>query len=603
MSESKIATLLKDMEHGDQDNREMAATDMCTEIIKGAQLNEALEKSVCNAYIKQLEDSSINVRDNVVKCISKICSKISEAQFGMIANKLTECIVKGSSEFRDVYATCLKTLIGEADESFGTSLCSALLEPLVSNTGHKMEAVIEQSIDLINDLLKRFSVILVHNPNMIKREILMKNLISQLNSTNVALKKKASSCLGSLAVIMTPKQLSDLISLLLKKINPKNVAASQPFIETLGAVAETVGYKLAPNLSSIMEALRPFCAIDDPSPTDHDVKEICLTVYECSVRKCPKEVSAYLDEILHTALKMLEYDPNYNPDAAGQEAMDDDMNAWGEPEDMQQVAEDDYSWKVRRASAKLLMTMIKYRNDKVKAVYGKLIELIVSRLCERDETVKCDVLHIFTDMIKGMVLEQSSAGEGDAKATEDMDMPALLVRKSSAESVLKDLPEAIVKILDHVNDKSQMVREAIVNLIYTVTIADPDSINGNLLGAVLPKTLSIYKESTSTIKILLLKIIRRLIRTSLSEDPYLPYLDQLVKVFKAATTDEYYKVPAEALKTAGSLVRLLRRQADSSNPATTKVIKEIYAVCSKTFKVGDVDSEICLLYTSPSPRD
>lgn len=592
MSEDKIPALLKDMEHGDQDNREMAATDMCTEIVKGAKLDPGLEKAVCTAYIKQLEDVSINVRDNVVKCISKICSKVSEEQFGVIANKLTECVVKGSAEFRDVYATCLKTLIGEAGESFGATLCSALLDPLVNNTGHKMDEVTEQCIDLTNDLLKRFNVVLVHNPKMIKREVLMKNLINQLNSTNLSLKKKASACLGSLAVIMMPKQLSDVISLLLKKITPKSVAASQPFIETLGAVAETVGYKLAPNLSAIMDVLRPFCVVTEPSPVDHDIKEVCLAIYECSIRKCPKEVSPYLGDILNTALTLLEYDPNYNPDAMVEEAMGEDMNAWGEPEDVQQVAEDDYSWKVRRASAKLLMTIIKYRNDIVQPKYGKIIELIVSRLNERDETVKCDVLHIFTNMIKGMVMGQDQGAEGDVKAGEDMDMPALLVRKSSAESVLKDLPETIVKVLEHINDKSQVVREAIVNLIYTVTIADPDTMNGSLLGAVLPKLLSIYKESTSTIKILLLKTIRRLIRTSLSEDGYLPYLEQLVTVFNAANTDDYYKVPAEGLKTAGSLVRLLRRQSDSPNPAATKTINDIYTMCSKTFKVGDVDSEI-----------
>ena len=86
------------MEHGDQDNREMAAGDMCTEIVKGVALDKELEASICQAYIKQLEDVSINVRDNVVKCISKICNKISEEQFGMIANKLTQCIARASED-------------------------------------------------------------------------------------------------------------------------------------------------------------------------------------------------------------------------------------------------------------------------------------------------------------------------------------------------------------------------------------------------------------------------------------------------------------------------------------------------------------------------
>lgn len=72
---------------------------------------------------------------NAVKCISKIGSKISEAQFGSVANKLTECVVNGTEEFRDIYSTCLRTLITEADDAFGKTLCTCLLEPLVLGKG------------------------------------------------------------------------------------------------------------------------------------------------------------------------------------------------------------------------------------------------------------------------------------------------------------------------------------------------------------------------------------------------------------------------------------------------------------------------------------
>ncbi len=590
MAESHITRLLKDMEHGDQDNREMAATDMCSEILKGVKLDVTLEKSICQAYIKQLEDCSVNVRGNAVKCISKICSKISEAQFGMIANKLTECVVKGAAEFRDIYSTCLKTLISEADEAFGKTLCSALLEPLIAGTGHKLDAVKEQCIELTNDLLKRFNVVLVHNPGLMNRDLLMNNLITELHSSNASLRKRACSCFGSLAVTLTPKQLSGLIALLLKNINPKNKTASYPFIETLGAVAATVGYKLAPNLSAIMDALKPFCEIKDPAdptPTeiDHGIKEICLTVYDFSVRKCPKEASDYLDQMLETSLELLGYDPNYNPDVVMAENAGEDLGAWGEPAEEMHVTEDDSSWKVRKAAAKLLETMVRYRNDTVKPMYERVIGMLISRLGEREETIKCEILNIFTDMIKGIVV-------GDTKAVEEVDMSMLLTRKSSAEFLLKDLPGAILKIQEHFGDKSLAVRESIVVLLYNMAIAVPDFMNGVLLGSVLPKMLSVFKESSSTVKILLLQTLRRLIRTSLSEDTYLAYVKQIIEVLQVATKEDYYKLPAEAMRTSGSLVRLLRRQQEAPNPEGTAAIKDIYAMCEGIFKLADVDPEI-----------
>ena len=158
----------------------MAATDLCTEIEKGAELDSGMEKSICQAYIKQLSDSSLNVQGNSVKCISKIGSKISEKQFGEIANKLTECVVKGTEDFRDIYATCLKTLISEAEETFGKTLCGCLLPPLTKGTSHKLDTVRGQCIELVNELLKRFSSVLINSPLLIDKDVLMSNLIRNI---------------------------------------------------------------------------------------------------------------------------------------------------------------------------------------------------------------------------------------------------------------------------------------------------------------------------------------------------------------------------------------------------------------------------------------
>jgi hypothetical protein len=40
----------------------MAATDMTTEILKGSMLDPNLEKNIMAAYMKQLKDTSVNVR-------------------------------------------------------------------------------------------------------------------------------------------------------------------------------------------------------------------------------------------------------------------------------------------------------------------------------------------------------------------------------------------------------------------------------------------------------------------------------------------------------------------------------------------------------------
>ena len=50
----------------------MGAMDLCTELIRVAEVSkveEAVEKRICSAFVKHLEDVSIDVRSNAVKSI------------------------------------------------------------------------------------------------------------------------------------------------------------------------------------------------------------------------------------------------------------------------------------------------------------------------------------------------------------------------------------------------------------------------------------------------------------------------------------------------------------------------------------------------------
>ncbi len=55
---------LEECKHYDKDNRFMAATDLQSEILKqnaGVQLEEGMEKKICNAFIAHLNDKSLDV--------------------------------------------------------------------------------------------------------------------------------------------------------------------------------------------------------------------------------------------------------------------------------------------------------------------------------------------------------------------------------------------------------------------------------------------------------------------------------------------------------------------------------------------------------------
>ena len=78
MATSSYNTLLEEMSHWDKDKRFMAASDLCNEISnRNTTLELPLQKRTCQAFLKQLEDQSIEVQGNAVKCLAKIVGESS----------------------------------------------------------------------------------------------------------------------------------------------------------------------------------------------------------------------------------------------------------------------------------------------------------------------------------------------------------------------------------------------------------------------------------------------------------------------------------------------------------------------------------------------
>ena len=64
-------------------------------------------------YVKHLEDKSLEVRSNAVKCTQMISSKIRESNLLMILEKLMDEIMNGSVETTDINALTVRGIISE----------------------------------------------------------------------------------------------------------------------------------------------------------------------------------------------------------------------------------------------------------------------------------------------------------------------------------------------------------------------------------------------------------------------------------------------------------------------------------------------------------
>ena len=185
----------------------MAATDLCAEITKSnVQLEEGLEKRICSAFISHLDDKSLDVQGNAVRCIQKISQRIREKNLIMIVDKMAERVVEGDKETRDIYSLAIRSIIGEINEEYAIAMIKAVYPRLIKGLA-AADQIREESLDILSEIFKRFGSLLLKNSTLVNKDELMRAIPEQLSRDKLSLRKKATNCLGTFAVILTQKQL------------------------------------------------------------------------------------------------------------------------------------------------------------------------------------------------------------------------------------------------------------------------------------------------------------------------------------------------------------------------------------------------------------
>lgn len=78
--------------------------------------------------------------------------------------------------------------------------------------------------------------------------------------------------------------------------------------------------------------------------------------------------------------------------------------------------DEDSSWKIRRAAARLLQAVLATRSELLAEFYKSVAPLLISRLNEREESVRLEIFAALEVLIKqtGVYKMQAKGGAGDA---------------------------------------------------------------------------------------------------------------------------------------------------------------------------------------------
>ena len=404
-----LNSLLEKTRHYDKDERYMATSDLCAALSTEIRIDEVMEARICSAILKQLDDKSNDVQSVAVKCLGTILRKVQQAQVSEICVKLCTLILEGQSDLRDIYSIGLKTLIADVPEAMGELVVGRLTARLTFGIKTGQDDVQRECLDNMTDLLKRFGHLMKKD-----HESILSPVITSLDSRKVVIRKRASVCLAALAVVATDNLLFLLMDDLLRRVEGAGSACTSTsdelstIIRTVGTVSRTVGYRLGRCLDRLVPLFLRCCGDPDDeamhTPAGNDLREHCFPGLESFVLRCPREVTPHVSAIMNVAVKFMKFDPNYcyDDDEDDEEGEGGDGSGGDEYEEEDYDADDDdTSWKVRKAAIKVLRAIIQARTEVLQPeVYASLMGELLSRLKEREETVRLEVLSCLTVLLE-----------------------------------------------------------------------------------------------------------------------------------------------------------------------------------------------------------
>jgi len=609
MNPSTVSQLLEEMENWDKDKRFMAASDLMQEVTLSSQvLDLHLQKRVCQAFLKQLEDQSIDVQGNAVKCLAKIVCKFQEQQIGEVLAKLSQLVLEGKPEVRDIYATCLKGLLSELPASCSTLACQNVLPKMLHGiTSHPAVEVKEECTDVFHDFLKRFGDNRVMQWS--DQENMQTSLLNLLKPKQhkSSLRKKVIACIGALSSVLADRQLDSLMKMLLSDVRSASMKAEkQKYIQCISTVSRNVGFRIGQHLREIAplflqivnQATEADVSMDGDNEKDHEVVENCLNAFESFVLRCSKEISPHLDELCSVILNLIAYDPNfYDTGDAQDNAMDDGFDEFDD-DGLVDSDDDDNSWKVRRAALKVLAAMVKGLPDKLQDIYSTFATPLIARFQEREESVKLDVFATFAEMAQTAVTKNQAILGTHSHAPSDTAMSGILEvervpppkERPAAQYLVAVLPQCTAQLNKQLRSKAPKTRQGALSLLRILSECLPQYLEPNL-PQVKDELVRALKESNSSMRLDALVCLRHLSESYASPQMYQGLAPLLCPLFLQCCNDSYYKSIAQALRAVGTFVYPLRPSPQEPSSQLAEMLP-VFEVLRGKLLATDIDQEV-----------
>jgi cullin-associated NEDD8-dissociated protein 1 len=585
----QVSYLLEKMNSADKDYRFMATNDLMTELQnKSITLDDGSERSIIRMLLKLLDDKNGEVQNLAVKCLGPLVGKVKESNVDIIVEALCtnmESTQTDKEHLRDISSMGLKTIIPELEfyqpASSAVTIMKKIMERLMNLcVNSKIPTVTLESIDIISDALALFGA----NLSGLHKKLLLNCLYPHLAHERNTVRKKSINAICNLVLTCSPELFFQLFNTLLENLQnySKNRANVCTMVQCMNGISRRAGHRLTESyLSKVVPIL---LALMEEAENDDEMKESCLQTFEAFIRRCPREVETYSETIIQTGLTYLSYDPNYSydDDEGNEESMQDDEE---EDDEFNEFSDDDdISWKVRRASAKVLEAVIASKpNMATQFFVENRAGLLVSRFKEREETVKEDIFQTFVVLLKQTKTFTGGWSGGDAMETSVGPVVSL-------QQLVPAIMREIKKLLKL---NSVKTRQGVFMVLNELVLTLPGCL-ADQFAIVVPGIDRCFddKSSTANLKLDCLSFISTAIQNHAKEVFY-PYLSKIVQPVIKGVKDKFYRITADSLSVLKLIVKILKPVDDTEvHAANHELFTQVFDTVYAKLKATDLDQEV-----------
>lgn len=596
----QITNLLEKMTSNDKDFRFMATNDLMTELQKDSiKLDDDSERKVVKMLLRLLEDKNGEVQNLAVKCLGPLVNKVKEYQVESIVEALCANMLSDKEQLRDISSIGLKTVISElplTSSVLAANVCKKITGRLSSAIEKQEDVSVQlEALDILADLLSRFGSLMISF-----HQVLLSALLPQLASPRQAVRKRTIVALSHLVMSCSVALYTKLVDHLLEGLGPNsNASIRRTHIQCIASICRQAGHRFGVHLCRVAPLI-----LAHSSEADEELREHSLQALEAFVLKCPKEVTPHIQTITQLCLNMMVYDPNYNYEGSESSNGDDkDENSSGDTmmeedgdgdiqedggEDSEEYSDDDdMSWKVRRAAAKCLESVIATRHELLTEFYKTVSPALIARFKEREENVKCDIFSAYIALLRAT---RPAAGILSQAPDSDDPLPA-----DSPLALLQDQVGSIVKgLLPVLRGRSVRARQEALLLLRELLAARPAALAPHVprLVPALQYSLS-DKSSSSNMKIDTLVFLQWVLSGPCG--PALrPHATSLLPPLLACVKDPFYKITAEALRVMQALVKVIRplKEPVELSPELSAFTAPMYRYTLVRLCAADIDQEV-----------